>query len=74
VCALVLLHVVFAREGFVAGWAMYVLLAGVLLAVARRVAGGGESVRAGVAHGVRARVLFFGGLGGGGRGGRGVAI
>lgn len=72
--ALVLLHVIFACEGFVAGWTMYVLLASVLLAVARRVAGGGEGVRAGVAHGVRARVLFLNELGGGGRGGSGVAI
>lgn len=36
--ALVLLHVVFAREGFVAGWAKDVLLACVLFAVARGVA------------------------------------
>lgn len=64
--ALVLFHIVFACEGFVAGWTMYVLLTGVLLAVACRMAGCGKGVWAGVPYSVRARVLFFCGLGGGG--------
>ena len=42
----VLLHVVLAREGLVALRAEGVLLAGVLLGVARGVAGGGEEVGA----------------------------
>ncbi len=47
--ALVLLHVVFSREGFVAGGAEDVFLAGVFFAVAGGVAGCGEGVCAGVA-------------------------
>lgn len=73
--ALVLLHVVFAREGFVAGGAGDVFFARVLFAVAGGVAGGGEGVGAGVAVRVRAGVLFLDGFrrgGGGGRGGVGA--
>lgn len=57
--ALVLLHVVLARKGFVAGRAEDVLLPGVLLAVARGVAGRREGVRAPVPDRVRARVLLL---------------
>ena len=56
---LVLLHIVFASEGFVTGWAVDILLARVLLAVTRGVAGGGEGVVAVEARGMRARVFLF---------------
>ena len=71
--ALVLLHVVFAGEGFLAGGAEDVFLARVFLAVAGGVAGGGEGVGAVVADGVGAGVFFLRGWGFGGRGG-GVAV
>ena len=64
--ALVLLHVVFAREGFIARRAVDVLLTRVLLAVAGGVAGGGEGVVAADSDGVRAGVFLlcdFGGVG-----------
>lgn len=69
--ALVLLHVVFAGEGFVAGRAQDVLLPRVLLAVAGGVARGGEGVATRVPRGVRAGVFFLDRLRGRGRGGRG---
>ena len=60
--ALMLFHVVFSREGFVAGGAVDVFLASVFLAVAGGVAGCGECVVAGVAGCVRAGVFFLGRL------------
>lgn len=57
--ALVLFHVVFTREGFVAGRAEDVFLPRVFLAVAGGVAGGGEGVGAGIAGGVGAGVFLF---------------
>lgn len=59
-CALVLFHVVFAREGFVACGAENVFLPGVFLAMAGGVAGGGEGVGAGVAGCMRAGIFLFG--------------
>ena len=60
--ALMLLHVVFARKGFVAGGAVDVFLARVFLAVAGGVAGCGECAMARVAGCVRAGVFFLGRL------------
>ena len=57
--ALVLLHVVLAGEGLVAGGAVDVLLARVFLAVPGGVARGGEGVGAADAGRVRARVFLL---------------
>ena len=54
----VLLHVVFAGEGFVAVGADDVFLPGMLFAVAGGVAGGGKFVGAIVQFGVGARVFL----------------
>lgn len=60
--ALVLLHVVFARKGLVAGRAGDVFLAGVLFAVTGSMARGGECVGARVTVGVRTGILFLDGF------------
>ena len=57
--ALVLFHVIFSGEGFVAGGAVDVLFARVLFAVAGGVTGGGEGVGAGEACGVRTGIFLF---------------
>lgn len=73
--ALVLLHIVFAGEGFMAGGAEDIFLARVFLAMASGVARGGEGIAASVAGSMRARILLLHGFGGGvgrsGGGGRG---
>ena len=57
--ALVLLHVVFASEGFPACRTLDVLFAGMLLAMAGSVTRSGEGVAAMECCGVRARVFLF---------------
>ena len=81
-CALVLFHVVFARECFATCGAVDVLLARVLLPVPGGVAGCGKGVGAVEGLGVRAGVFLFHrrgwrcggrcGVGGGGGDGAGV--
>lgn len=58
---LMLLHVVFAGEGLVAGWANHRFFSRVFFAVAGSVAGSSEGVGATEASGVRAREFLFGG-------------
>ena len=60
--ALMLLHIIFSREGFIAGGAVDVFLASVFLAVTGSVAGCGERAMARVAGRVRAGVFFLGRL------------
>ena len=69
--ALMLFHVVFSRECFSAGWTVDIFLAGVFLAMACSVAGGGEGIDATEGGGMRAGIfLFWASMGGGcGRGG-----
>lgn len=62
--AFVLLHVVFARKGFVAGGAKDVLFACMLLAMTGGVAGRGEGVATRIAGGVGTGVFFLNGFGG----------
>lgn len=57
--ALMLFHVVFSREGFVARGAMDVFLTGMFLSVTGSVAGCGECVVAGVTSCVRAGVFLL---------------
>lgn len=71
--ALVLLHIVLARKGFVARWAENVFLARVFLAVTCSVARSGEGVVACIPSGVRTRIFLLDrfrsrAVGGGGRG------
>lgn len=72
--ALVLLHVVFACEGFLARGAEDVFLARMFFAVPGGVAGGGECVGAVVADGVGAGVFFLDRRGFVGGGGGGLAV
>ena len=58
--ALVLLHVVHARTGLIAGGAVYVLLARVLFPVSRGVARGRKGVEAAEARGMRTGEFFLG--------------
>ena len=58
-CPLVLLHVVLSREGFAAGWALYILLAGMFLTMAGGVTRCSESVSAPVGLRMRARVFLL---------------
>lgn len=60
----VLLHVVFARKGFVAGGAEDVLFARMLLAMTSGVAGRGEGVATRIAGGMRTGVFFLDRFGG----------
>ncbi len=66
-CALVLFHVVFSGEGFVAGRAEDIFLACMLLAMTGCMAGCGERVGTGEPGGMRAGIFLFcdGGFAGG---------